>query len=64
MRLVGARMAAVAAGLGLMFCGQTDVRDLGNDECESTYRRPPVRRHAPVTFNLSQLELGILWAEA
>src|SRR2546428_11834348 len=33
---------------------------LGNHECESTYQQPLVHRSVPVTFNLSQLGMGLL----
>jgi len=40
-RPTGALIAAVNAGQGLAFGGQTHVRGLGNHECESTYQRTP-----------------------
>lgn len=40
-RPTGAAVAAVNAGQGLAFGGQTYVRGLGNHESESTYRRTP-----------------------
>jgi len=43
-RTTGALIAAVDAGQGLAFGGQTHTRGLGNHECESTFQqttRPP-----------------------